>query len=119
MTPEQWAAGVGLVMPILVAIVNRPEWNSWVKAVVALVASIAGGTITALLAGQFTGASWFTSVGIVFGVSQGFYHTWFKGSDINNFIEQRINLLFGMKTIEGSSAPAEDSTPGDSGGVSS
>jgi hypothetical protein len=105
MTVEQWSLLVGLFLPALVSIVNRAEWKSWVKAIVALLASVAVGTVTALLSGQFTGANWATSIGIVFGVSQAAYVTWWKGSDIAKKIESGING--GNKTIDGEVTKSE------------
>lgn len=98
MTVEQWSLVVGFLLPALVSIVNRAEWKAWVKAVVALLASVVVGTVTAMLGGQFTGANWVTSIGIVFGVSQAAYLTWWKNSDIAGWIEQ--NVLAGKKTID-------------------
>lgn len=110
MTVEQWDAVVGFVLPLLVSLINRPEWKSWVKATVALTASVAGGTVTALLAGEFTGSSWISSIGIVFASSQAFYHLWFKNSGITSWIEESVRLFFGKKSTD----PVEDGTPGDS-----
>lgn len=110
MTVEQWSLLVGFFLPGLVAFVNRAEWKPWVKAVVALLASIAVGTVTALLSGGFTGATWVTSIGIVFGVSQAAYLTWWKGSNIAVWIEKSFNV---------SGKSPGDGTPGTSFGVSS
>lgn len=101
MTLAQWSAILGFVLPALVAIVNRSDWKSWQKAVVALVASVAAGTVTALISGSFTGANWATSIGIVFGASQLAYHTWWKGSDITKWIENTINPGKQPVVIEG------------------
>lgn len=99
MTVEQWSLVVGFLLPALVAVVNRAEWKAWVKALVALLASVVVGTVTAMLGGQFTGANWVTSIGIVFGVSQAAYLTWWKNSDIAKKIESSINA--GKKIIDG------------------
>lgn len=111
MTVEQWSIMVGFFLPALVAIVNRQEWQSWVKAVAALVASVVVGTVTALLSGGFTGANWVTAIGIVFAASQLAYHTWWKGSDIAGWIER--NVLSGKKTIDGVVVAKTDSSLAD------
>lgn len=108
MTTDTWAAVVGFVLPALVAVVNRSEWKAWVKGIVVVLASVVVGTVTALLGGQFTGANWVQSIGIVFATSQVAYHTWWKGTGISNAIENSINI------ISGKAAPREDGTPGDS-----
>lgn len=95
MTTDQWAAIVGFVLPALVAIINREPWTAWVKAVVALVVSVVGGTVTALLSGQFSGSTWLQAVGIAFASSQAFYHLWWKNSDISAWIEKNVNVISG------------------------
>lgn len=110
MTVEQWAAGVGFVLPMLVAIINRSEWKPWVKAIVALLSSIAAGTVTALLAGEFTGANWLQAIGVVFASSQLAYHTWWKNSSMTSWLEETINVITGRKTSE-SSGEADGAIP--------
>lgn len=111
MTTDQWAAFAGFFLPAVVAVVNRAEWKSWVKGLIALLASVLVGTVTALLGGQFTGHTWVEAVGVAFAASQVAYHTWWKGTNISTWIEQTINV------IAGKPAPpvvVEDGTPGDS-----
>jgi ABC-type uncharacterized transport system permease subunit len=110
MTTDQWAALVGFFLPALVAIINREEWKPWVKGAVALLASALVGTITALVAGSFTGASWIQAVGVVFAASQLAYHTWWKGTDIAGQIEKAINIISPQKD----SQPALGGSPGSS-----
>lgn len=93
MTVETWAILVGFFVPALVSAVNRYDWKPWIKAVVALVVSVLVGTVTALLSGEFTGANWATSIGIVFGSSQAAYALWWKGSGIATKIENKVNVM--------------------------
>lgn len=110
MSTDTWAALVGFVLPALVAIVNRSEWKPWVKGIVALLASVLVGTITALIAGNFTGSSWIQAIGIVFAASQVAYHTWWKNTDIAGLIEQFFNIF------PRPSAPPLGGAPGSSNG---
>lgn len=110
MTTDTWAALVGFLLPALVAIINRAEWKPWIKGVVALLASVLVGTVTALLAGSFTGSSWIQAIGIVFAASQVSYHTWWKNTDITNWIEQLFNVF------PGRTAPPLGGAPGSSNG---
>jgi len=115
MTTDQWAAVVGFVLPALVAIINREPWAPWIKGLVALATSILVGTITALLAGQFTGATWFQAIVITFAASQVAYHTWWKGTEIAAWIESHVAA--GPPALAGKhEAPELGGTPGDSGG---
>jgi uncharacterized membrane protein len=107
MTVDQWAAVVGFALPALVAVINREPWKTWIKALVALLTSVLGGTVTALLAGQFTGSTWIQSVGIAFAASQAFYLLWWKKSGITDAIEQKV---FAGTPPE----PALGGAPGDS-----
>jgi|SRR5690242_12874161 len=107
MTTGSWAAIVGFFLPALVAIINRVDWKPWLKALVALVASVLVGTVTALLAGSFTGTTWLQAIGVVFAASQLAYHTWWKNSDITNWIEQTFTFLTGKPT-----EPALGGVPG-------
>lgn len=115
MTIDQWSAVVGFFLPALVSIVNREEWKSWIKAVVALGASVIGGTVTAALAGQFTGSHWLQSMGIVFAASQVFYHTWWKNSNISGWIERTFNVISGKAPVDAGLDPDLGGTPGKSG----
>jgi peptidoglycan/LPS O-acetylase OafA/YrhL len=106
MTVETWSALVGALLPALVSVVNREDWKSWIKAVIALGSSVLAGTITALLAGDFTGLNWVAAIGIVFGTSQIAYITWWKGSGITKSIENKVNVVpevQSMKELEHSS----------------
>lgn len=93
MTVETWAALVGAFLPALVALVNRADWKSWLKGVVAVLSSVLAGTVTALLAGDFTGVHWVTAMGIVFASSQVAYLTWWKGTGISDKIEKAVNII--------------------------
>lgn len=104
MNIEEWSTIVGFLMPALVSVINQVHWLSWQKALVALLASVVGGTVTALLNHNFTGASWVTAIAIVFGSSQLFYHTWFKNSGISAAIEKKVNLPIGGRSS--ASAPS-------------
>lgn len=108
MTVEMWASVVGFFLPALVSAINHAEWKAWVKAVIALLSSVLVGTVTALLSGDFSGANWIASIGIVFGSSQVAYHTWWKGSQIAQTIENSINLVTRKQQ------PALGGSPGDS-----
>lgn len=106
MTVETWSALVGALLPALVSVVNRYDWKSWIKALIAFGTSVLAGTVTALLAGDFTGLNWLAAIGIVFGTSQVAYITWWKGSGITKSIEQKLNVVPdvpAMKELEHSS----------------
>jgi len=93
MTVETWSVLVGAFLPALVAFVNRAEWASWIKGLVALGTSALAGTVTALLSGEFTGTSWLTAIGVVFASAQASYALWWKTSGIAGKIESGANII--------------------------
>ena len=46
---EMWALLVGALLPPLVAVVQQPQWPSWFRAAVGIVASIVAGGVTTYL----------------------------------------------------------------------
>lgn len=111
MTVEQWSAAVGFVLPLLVSLINREEWKPQLKALIVVLSSVAVGTITALIHGDFTGANWAGAIGIVFVSSQVAYKAWWKKSEVTAWIEEKINIVGGKE------APPEDETEEPSGTV--
>ena len=51
---SSWSLLLGIVMPYLVAVVNRPWWSGKVRRAVAIAASIVGGLLVCLATGAFT-----------------------------------------------------------------
>jgi len=84
----QWSALVGVFTPMLVAVVNRSHWLSWVKAVVALLTCLVTGTVTAWLAGDLSFTEWGTAVLVVLLASATMYKQFWKDSTITDKIEE-------------------------------
>ena len=99
MNIEIWSGLVGFFLPILVAWLNRTNWENWKKALIALASAVLGGTVTALLNHNFNGANWLTALGVVFTSSQAFYHLWWKNSAITDYIEQKWNVFRGPSAL--------------------
>lgn len=49
---EMWSLLVGAVMPLVVAVAQQPKWTEKTRAIVALVACLAAGGVTAWLSGD-------------------------------------------------------------------
>lgn len=58
-----WSLLLGLVMPYLVAVVNRPWWPTWARRWVAIAASVLGGVLVCLATGAFGDGSGLTVAG--------------------------------------------------------
>lgn len=51
---QTWSTLVGLVMPVIVALLNQPQWKPWVKSAVAIAASVVAAGVTCELSGQLS-----------------------------------------------------------------
>lgn len=75
---------LGSLAPIVQALLQRPEWSSHVKVVVAVVFSIVLGTVAAVTSGQLDGldwssaGAWLGAVALVFASSQASFVAWQK-----------------------------------------
>lgn len=58
-----WSLLLGVALPWLVAVVNRPWWPAWAKRGVAIAASIVGGLLVCLSTGAFQDGSGTTIMG--------------------------------------------------------
>lgn len=91
------SAVIGTLMPLLVALVVRSHWASWLKAAVAVVASLGAGTAGAWAAGQMTGLPWALAVIAALASSQAAYRTWWHATGIAQWVEQ----ITSPKVIDG------------------
>ncbi|MGW2936090.1 hypothetical protein ACWDA7_30530 [Streptomyces sp. NPDC001156] len=85
---ELWAAALGYVLPLAIAVVNQPRWRGWVKGLLMLVVAAGDGAGTAYFGDQFHGRSVVSTVliaAIAIGVA---YHTVWKPSGIAPALER-------------------------------
>lgn len=85
---DMFSALAGVLLPVLVATVNRSHWPAWAKGVVVLVSSIGAGAATAALTGDLTGATWVQSALIVAGAAVTAYKLWWQPTGIGPMIER-------------------------------
>lgn len=52
-----WAGITGFGLPLLIAVINQPQWPGWVRGIVVLAACVIDGAVTASLNGSLTGTS--------------------------------------------------------------
>lgn len=88
MSLEMLSALVGSLLPMLVAVVNRAHWASWVKGVVVLLSSAAAGAVTAWLNGQLTGLRWTEAAFIIATSAVVTYKTFWQPTGIGPAIEK-------------------------------
>ncbi|MFE9127111.1 hypothetical protein ACFYOF_17100 [Streptomyces sp. NPDC007148] len=85
---ELWAAALGYVLPLAIAVVAQPRWTGAVKGLLMLVVAVLDGLGTAYFNGQFDGKPIITNI-LVAAVAIGIaYHTVWKPSGIAPGIEQ-------------------------------
>ena len=91
MTPtnaELWAAALGYVLPLAIAVVAQPRWTGAVKGLLMLAVAVLDGLGTAYFNGQFDGKPIITCIliaAVAIGVA---YHTVWKPSGIAPGIER-------------------------------
>jgi len=57
----QWSALVGFLLPILVAIIQRPQFTRTTRTIIGIIASIAAAVLTAMVEGKLTWHTFGTS----------------------------------------------------------
>ncbi|WP_406156997.1 hypothetical protein [Streptomyces canus] len=91
MTPtdaELWAAGLGFILPPVIAIINQPRWSGAVKALFMLAVAAVVGLGTAYFNGEFDGKPIVTCMLVAAVVIGTAYHTVWRPSGIAPGIEQ-------------------------------
>jgi len=92
-TTEAAAAIVGIVMPLLVAVVRQAGWPRQVNVAIALAACAGAGVLTAWASGQLTGQAVVVSAAIVFGAAQVAYQAYWRDSRLLGAIDERTTVV--------------------------
>jgi len=85
---ELWAAVLGYVLPLAIAIVNQPRWSGAIKALFMIAVAVVDGLGTTYFNGEFTSKNIVTCIltaAVAIGVA---YHTVWKPSGIAPGIER-------------------------------
>lgn len=91
--PALWAAAVGLVLPVLLAVVNRRDWQPGTKAGVMLAAVGVSTVVTMLITGVFvpedvrSWRAWLSSALVCFLTTTAVYRSVYKPSGVTDRIE--------------------------------
>lgn len=94
---ELWAAFVGLILPLVIAVINRRAWSSGVKAMVAFACVLISTAITllisgALIPGDQTWRNWLAALLIVFLMTKVSYDAIWKPTSVTDRIENSVNV---------------------------
>ena len=74
---SQWSALVGFLLPLAVAIIQRPTFPRWARTVIGMTFSIGASVLTALIEGKLTWNSWATSfIFVAIAAYTSYTHVW-------------------------------------------
>jgi hypothetical protein len=83
-----WGLILGVVLPLLTALVVQPTWSKPLRAAVGLVAAVLGGVLTCLANGTIgDGQTLLSTVAIVLVAAQATYQGFYKPSGIGPALE--------------------------------
>lgn len=83
-----WAALIGAMLPLLIAVVNRPQWTAQMKQIIGIAVAAIGGIGTVLASGNFDAQNWLVTLVAVIGASQAAYALIWKPTKVAPKIEQ-------------------------------
>lgn len=89
---QMWALIVGFGLPMVVAILQQPQWSNRVRVAVSVVASIVAGAGTAFFTGEFTGRGILSCALVVCVASIATYQNLWKPTKIAPMIEAKTTL---------------------------
>lgn len=82
-----WGILIGALLPILIAILNQPQWTDQQKRFIALGVAFVSGTGTVIVSGNFDPGNWVVTIAAVLGASQAAYTVLWKPTKIAPRIE--------------------------------
>jgi len=92
-TVEAAAVIVGILMPLLVAVIRQAGLPRQANLAIALTACAGAGVLTAWAAGQLTGQAVVVAVAIVFSAAQAAYQAYWRGSRLLGAIDERTTVV--------------------------
>jgi hypothetical protein len=94
-------AAVGLLTPLLTALIEQPQFPLWLRRTVAAAVATIVGVITAATQGAFrpdAGLSWLAIIVMVVGFAQASYHELWKRTPITRTVETATVIPLRRKT---------------------
>lgn len=90
-----WAALVGAVLPLLIAVVQQSRFSGQMRQVVSIIVAAIAGVGTVLASGNFDAQNWLVTLVAVIGAAQASYALIFKPSGIAPAIESKTEFSGG------------------------
>ncbi len=94
---EAAALIVGIVMPLLVAVVRQAGLPRWANTLIALAACGGAGMLTAWATGELTGQAVIVSIAIVFSAAQAAYQLYWRDSKLVAWIDGKTTIVPGAE----------------------
>ena len=76
--PQWYVWATGILLPIVVQILTKKNWERWKKSLVAFGVSILAGFLATWASGKLDFSNLLASIGIIFTLSQVMYDQYFK-----------------------------------------
>lgn len=92
---EAAALIVGIAMPALVSILKQAGLSRRWNLLIAIVACVGAGVLTAYATGQLTGSAVIVATAIVFSVAQATYQAFWKGTDAERLLNESTSIVKG------------------------
>ncbi|MEF3117163.1 hypothetical protein [Streptomyces chrestomyceticus] len=89
---QMWALIVGFASPVLISVVNQPQWSPAARTLVQVVVSVLVGLGSALFAGDFAGKDVVTSILVAAVAAISAYKGVFKPSGIAPKVEKATSV---------------------------
>jgi len=88
-TVDQWTVIVGLLLPLIIAVINRTTWTAPLKALVALLVCVVAAAGDLYFKGQLSTGAWAANAVAIFFVVVTAYVGFWKPTGIAESIEKR------------------------------
>lgn len=78
---------IGMLLPLVIAIINQRHWPAPMKGIVALIVCIAAAVIVEVIRGGLSFSDWASTIIVIFTTAFGFYKVLWQPSEIAPRIE--------------------------------
>lgn len=86
-----WGALIGVVLPLLIAVLNQPRWTPQQRQLLAVGVSTVAGVGTVIASGNFDLQNWLVTIAAVIGAAQAAYAVLWKPTNIAPTIETKTS----------------------------
>lgn len=89
---QAWSVILGVITPLLIAVVNRKTWSDQMRRIAAIVVSVVVAVGNLVFNGDITDwKNWVVNIALVAGAAQVLYATVFKPTGIADKVDQKTS----------------------------